>query len=94
MKLKDVLLNVLLGLGIFAFLVIMASLDSLPFWALAALALVVWAGYILLVVRDFLREQRQQPQFFVRTGDGNLVPLNQATEARKRAEIYDQEEDN
>lgn len=56
MSIRDLLLNILIGLGVAAFIFLMSALDSLQFWILLVLALIVWAMYIVIVIRDHSRD--------------------------------------
>lgn len=90
MKLKDALVGFLFWIGILAFGLFLISADSLPMWVLFTLAAIAWAAYILVIMRDKAREKRRnQPQFYVKTPSGNVVPLDRIPQPQ----FYDQEEE-
>lgn len=101
MKQKQVLEFIFYIVGVFGFLLgvgalnTLAEVDTTTFFVVGVivgtLLILVW---LLLVLRDNARERRRSetPQFFVKTPTG-LMPLDQATENRRQAELYDQEED-
>ena len=83
MKLKDALIGLLMWLGVLGFITIVSSIDGWPLWALIVLAVIAWAVYILVIVRDYRRDLKF-PVVRVRQED---------TVRRDRQPIYDQEED-
>jgi hypothetical protein len=101
MKLKDMLLNILIGFGVFSFIVLVGALEVVPFWVGLIVALLLWLTYILIVVRDNVRESRIQPVMWVkvaghwRTIDkyGQLVPMEKTPSPPFNDKLYDQEED-
>lgn len=56
MSIRDLLLNILIGLGVAAFIFMVSVLDSIPFWILVILAIIAWATYIIIVIRDHSRD--------------------------------------
>lgn len=107
MKLKDALVGLLFWIGILTFLFVVMSLESWPMWALFVLSIVVWAIYILVVIRDHERAKRalKNPVLWMTVegedgvrrwtamdGSGRTKPLN--SQPPHTQPIYDQEAHN
>lgn len=56
MSIRDLLLNVLIGIGVALFVAFVVVAESLPMWVLVIVAVVVWAIYIVIVIRDHQRD--------------------------------------
>lgn len=89
MKAKDALVAFLFWLGILAFVFFVMTIDSIPQWIVLVAAAIAWSALVLIFIRDRAREKRQQPQFWVRSEDGELTPLDNRT----TPQFYDQEAD-
>lgn len=85
MRVRDILLNILIGLGVFAFIAIISSLGTLPFWVGLIFVFIVWGTYVLLVIRDHKRDIKYP-----------LVRLNPRPPIRtpkpRQTTVFDQEE--
>lgn len=69
MKLKDALVGLLTWLGILALIFFVGSVDSAPKWFLVVVAVLAWAFYILVVIRDHSRWKRRRPLFYIQKED-------------------------
>lgn len=87
MSIRDLLLNILIAFGVAAFIFMISILDSIPFWILSILVVIVWVAYIVIVIRDHARDIRY-PLLRVRPEKKfeRVVKAPQTTP-------YDQEED-
>ena len=87
MSVRDLLLNILIVVGIAAFIFIGSAIDSFPISILVILAIIVWIAYLILVIRDHQRDIRY-PIVRIRPNEAprRVVKTPQNTP-------YDQEED-
>ena len=108
MKVKQLVLNMLIAIGILGFILGVSILDRLSednFGAFviigAILALMLWVVYIVLVLRDNAREKRalNNAALWMNLGDGQYTAMDGSGRTRplndrpRNAVIYDQEED-
>ncbi len=56
MTIRDLLLNVLIGIALLPFIFLVAAADSLPMWLLLVVAAILWVVYIVIVIRDHARD--------------------------------------
>jgi hypothetical protein len=56
MTIRDLLLNFLIGLGVASFVMFASILESIPLWIIVILAAILWAFYVVLVIRDHSRD--------------------------------------
>ena len=87
MSIRDLLLNVLIGIGVALFVAFVVVAESLPMWVLVIVAIVVWLVYIVIVIRDHQRDIKY-PLVRVRP-----TPTARRTPRAPQATPYDQEED-
>ena len=80
MTIRDLCLNVLIFLGVVGFIFVALALESAPIWVALIVAAIVWAIYIVLVVRDHQRDIRYP-----------LVRIKETPRPRSNQTIYDQE---
>jgi len=88
MSIRDLLLNVLIGIGVALFVAFVAVAESLPMWVLVIVAVVVWAMYIVIVIRDHQRDIKY-PLVRLRP-----TPPTRRTPRAPQVTPYDQKEDN
>lgn len=91
MSIRDLLLNILIGFGVCAFILFVIAVDSLPIWILVIAAIVVWVVYIVIVVRDHSRDIRY-PILRYRP-DKIKGAINQRLAKTPQTTPYNQEED-
>ena len=88
MSIRDLLLNVLIGLGLMLAILFVMAADSLPMWALIIAAIVTWAVYIVLVIRDHQRDVKYP---IIRYRPTELPPTRVVK--TPQTAVYDQKED-
>jgi len=88
MTLRQLLQQVLIGLGVFSGILLISALEVAPLWVLLIVATLVWFGYIALIVRDNIRE-RKYPVIRYRPPESITRPKS----SKPSPAIYDQEED-
>lgn len=79
MSIRDLLLNILIGIGFVGFVIGVSVLETLPFWALIIVAAIVWLIYIVIVVRDHYHDIKYP-----------LLRYRPAAEPKRPQSIYDQ----
>lgn len=79
MSIRDLLLNILIGFGVFAVIFVGSIVESFPLWILLILACIVWAFYIVIVIRDHQRDIK--------------YPIIRYRPNSRQTTLYDQEED-
>lgn len=87
MSIRDMLLNSLIAIGLALMIVFVAMADSLPLWILIIVAVIVWAGYIVLVIRDHQRDIKY-PVVRYRPTDPPIRTIKPP-----QTTVYDQKED-
>ena len=56
MSIRDLFLNLLIGIGFVGFVVAVSALETIPFWVAVIVAALLWLVYIVLVIRDHARD--------------------------------------
>lgn len=94
MKTKDLLLSLILLVGIVVFFLGLMALEGAPYWVFFVLAVLLWAAYILMSVRDRTREKRrmEDPRIYLPIDDQIQEFAYTGRSVQKKAELFDQEE--
>lgn len=87
MSIRDMLLNALIATGLAFMILFVAAADSLPMWLLAIFAMIVWAVYLVMVIRDHQRDIKY-PVVRYRPTDPPIRTIKPP-----QTTVYDQKED-